>query len=81
MSKPVNVLNYIITVLENKLAIKVVRMTLIVEDYTLEIHSKDGKTIVLYINKYNLEYLKYHIQVYYYTKLLIHTVSRMIENA
>lgn len=80
MSKEINVLNHITGVLQQELPIKEIQTSLIDDEYLLEIHSNDGNFIIHTISKYDLEYLEQDTEIYYYTKVVIHTVSRLLQN-
>ena len=81
MNKQVNVLNHIVTVLQQKLPIKEIITSDVDGNYVLSIYSNDGVQLLHYINKYDLEYLERDIEIYYYTKVVLHTVSKLLENA
>ena len=81
MNREFNVLQRITTVLENKLPIKEIKTTLVNNVYHLEITSNKGKVINHFIHKYDLDYLYTDTEVYYYTKVVVVTVSKLLENA
>ena len=81
MSRRINALQRIITVIEDKLPVKEVKTTLVNNVYQLEITSNKGKVIKHFIHKYDLDYLYTDTEVYYYTKVVVVTVSKLLENA
>ena len=81
MNKQINVLNHIVTVLQQKLPISHINTLLEENEYILTIHTNDGKLVSHYISKYDLDSLERDVEIYYYTKVVIHTVSQLIQNA
>ena len=81
MNKQINVLNHITTVLQKKLPISHINTDLEENEYILEIHTNDGKNISHYISRYDIEHLERDVEIYYYTKAIIHTVSKLLQNA
>ena len=81
MSRRLNALQRIITVIEDKLQVKEVKTSLVDNVYQLEVTSNKGKVIKHFISKYDIDYLYTDTEVYYYTRVVVTTVSKLLENA
>ena len=76
MNRRLDALQRIITVIEGKLPVKEVKTTLLDNVYQLEITSNKGKVIKHFVHKYDLDYLYTDTEVYYYTRVVVTTVSK-----
>ena len=81
MSRRLNALQRITTVIEDKLPVKEVKTSLVDNVYQLEVTSNKGKVIKHSISKYDIDYLYTDTEVYYYTRVVVTTVSKLLENA
>ena len=81
MNKQVNVLNHITTVLQTKLPISHIGVEEQDYEYLLRIYPINGVPFTHYISLYDLECLERDVEIYYYTKVVIHTVSQLLQNA
>ena len=81
MSRRLDALQRITTVIENKLPVKEVKTSLVDNVYQLEVTSNKGKVIKHSISKYDIDYLYTDTEVYYYTRVVVTTVSKLLENA
>ena len=81
MSRRLNALQRSITVIEDKLPFKEVKTSLVDNVYQLEVTSNKGKVIKHSISKYDIDYLYTDTEVYYYTRVVVTTVSKLLENA
>ena len=81
MSRRLNALQRIITVIEDKLPVKEVKTSLVDNVYQLEVTSNKGKVIKHFISKYDIDYLYTDTEVYYYTRVVVTTVAKLLENA
>ena len=79
MNKQINVLNHILTVLEKHLPISYIGVEEEDYEYILKIYPINGKPFTHHISKYDIECLERDVEIYYYTKVVIHTVSKLLQ--
>lgn len=81
MSKQINVLNHITSVLQTELPIKQIQISPIDDSYVLEMYSNDNKYVSHFISKSDLECMDNDMEIYYYTKVVTKTVSKLLQKA